>query len=270
MKNTKVSIIIPVYNAEKTIGNILDKLIVQEYKNIEIIVINDGSEDNSIGIIKHFANLDDRIVVFDQKNMGVSEARNIGIEHASGEYVCFIDSDDDIHLNLLVALTSLAANGIDFTMCGMSVNGVQVRSKNAYAIGDKAITRYVLMSLLETNLIYGPCCKLFSHRIVKEKNIRFPVGVNYGEDTVFVLNFLAEAASMKVSKETYYNYRISSTGLATMGNSVLNNRKARSEALNNFVKGKFNPTTYFLFVLVKARWCASYLKNSLTRRSLHE
>ena len=92
----KVSIIIPVYNSEKYISKCLDSVLNQTYKNIEILVINDGSKDNSIDILREYEKKDDRIVVIDKENEGVAKTRNQGIKKATGDYIMFIDNDDFI------------------------------------------------------------------------------------------------------------------------------------------------------------------------------
>ena len=91
-----VSIILPIYNAEKYLERCLESIITQTYANIEIILINDGSTDNSINIIKEYAIKDSRIIIIDKENEGVSVARNIGILKARGKYICFVDADDYI------------------------------------------------------------------------------------------------------------------------------------------------------------------------------
>ena len=91
-----ISIIIPVYNVSKYLRVCLDSVINQTYKDLEIICINDGSLDNSLDILKEYSNKDNRIIIIDKKNSGVSAARNDGIERSSGEYLFFIDSDDYI------------------------------------------------------------------------------------------------------------------------------------------------------------------------------
>ena len=92
--NSKVTIIVPVYNVEKYLRKCLDSLINQTYKNLEIIVIDDGSMDSSGKICDEFAEKDDRVIVIHQKNAGVSIARNVGLDRMSGDYVTFVDSDD--------------------------------------------------------------------------------------------------------------------------------------------------------------------------------
>lgn len=92
----KVSIIVPVYNVENYLRKCLDSLINQTLKNIEIICINDGSTDNSLSILEEYASKDERIIVINQENAGVSSARNRGLEIATGEYIAFVDADDSV------------------------------------------------------------------------------------------------------------------------------------------------------------------------------
>ena len=97
----KVSVIIPIYNAEKFLSLCLESIINQTYKNLEIVLVNDGSLDNSIEICRQYAERDNRIKIIDDKNRGVSYARNKGIEKATGQYILFIDSDDIVKKNYI-------------------------------------------------------------------------------------------------------------------------------------------------------------------------
>ena len=97
----KISVIVPVYNTEKYIGRCIESILNQSYKELEVIVINDGSSDGSAEIIRKYAEDDSRIIFIDNKNCGVSESRNIGIRNAKGEYIQFVDSDDFIDENML-------------------------------------------------------------------------------------------------------------------------------------------------------------------------
>ena len=99
MLNKKISIIIPVYNAEKYLKCCLDSILNQSYKNLEIIIINDGSTDNSLKVIEEYKKNDNRIILISQKNQGVSKSRNNGLELATGDYIMFIDPDDWIHVS---------------------------------------------------------------------------------------------------------------------------------------------------------------------------
>lgn len=108
--NAKVTIIVPVYNVEKYLQKCLDSLINQTYKNLEIIVINDGSTDSSGKICDEFAEIDDRVIVIHQKNAGVSVARNVGLDRMTGDYVTFVDSDDYLELNAIERFFGMLIN----------------------------------------------------------------------------------------------------------------------------------------------------------------
>ena len=97
-KNIKVSVIVPVYNVEKYIRQCLESIINQTYKNLEIIVVNDGTKDNSMKIVEEYLS-DERIKVINKENGGIASARNRGIDEATGEYISFVDSDDWLELN---------------------------------------------------------------------------------------------------------------------------------------------------------------------------
>ena len=116
---TKVSLIVPVYNNEKYIGKCIGSILNQTYKNIELIIINDGSKDNSDNIITNFQKTDERIKYIKQENSGPSQARNIGINIATGKYLMFIDSDDTVDKYYVeYMLKEIESNDYDIVCCG--------------------------------------------------------------------------------------------------------------------------------------------------------
>lgn len=120
MKNYMVSVIVPVYNQQKYIGECLRSLVEQNYDNIEIIVINDGSMDKTQTIIDEWANADKRIITKKIHNSGVSVARNTGINIANGKYIMFVDSDDIIHEDLILSLVKICESGnCDIAYCSI-------------------------------------------------------------------------------------------------------------------------------------------------------
>ena len=259
MKSSKVSVIIPVYNAEKTISGILEKLITQEYKNIEIIAVNDGSNDGSLKILKHYSKKDDRVMVIDQKNAGVSSARNAGLDQAKGEFIVFIDSDDDFENELILGLVAGSADDIDFVMCGMMLNNKQIAAPRAIIMGRQHIAKYVLRSLLTKNLLYGPYCKLFRYSVIKRHNITFPKDVKCGEDTIFVLNYLKHASKLSIVDQSLYTYRFDSSGLAAKYRSNASFRRSRTASLNNFMSDDIlrHPA---LYTALRLRWFMAMMK----------
>lgn len=115
----KVSVIIPIYNVEKYLEKCLDSIVHQSYKNLEIILVNDGSTDSSSKICEDYQKKDERIIVINKENGGLSDARNKGIDIATGEYITFIDSDDYIHKDMIGELMNIATNNdADISVCG--------------------------------------------------------------------------------------------------------------------------------------------------------
>ena len=114
-----VSIIVPVYNAKKYLSNTLESILKQSYKNLEIILVNDGSTDNSKEICEHYAKIDSRIILLNKINGGVSSARNYGLEVAKGDYVSFIDSDDYLTVDMIETLVKDVQNtDVEIAVCG--------------------------------------------------------------------------------------------------------------------------------------------------------
>lgn len=114
----KISIIVPVYNVEEYLSNCIDSILNQTFKDFELILVNDGSTDNSLDICKHYKNIDNRIFIIDKKNGGVSSSRNAGLDIAKGEYIGFVDSDDYIHPQMYEILYhQIIKNKADISMC---------------------------------------------------------------------------------------------------------------------------------------------------------
>ena len=112
-----ISIIVPVYNSEKYIDKCLDSILNQTYKDLEIVLVNDGSNDQSLKILEKYALRDTRIKVVNQENKGVAAARNTGLDNATGEYILYVDSDDWIENNMVERMVELSANA-DIVFCG--------------------------------------------------------------------------------------------------------------------------------------------------------
>lgn len=128
----KVSIIVPIYNSENFLNFCIDSLLSQTYKNFEILLIDDGSKDKSLEICKKYSQTDFRIKVFHKENGGVASARNYGLNHSSGEYILFVDSDDYIDSSMIEILVNMIENNkSDFSLCGIKqVNEYNFKSVN--------------------------------------------------------------------------------------------------------------------------------------------
>jgi len=129
--NELISIIVPIYNVEIYLEKCLNSIINQTYKNIEILLINDGSSDNSLRICKKYQKKDKRIVLINKKNGGLSSARNAGIDKASGNYLLFIDSDDYIEIDMIEKLyNNIKSNNADISICNFFITKKNKDRKN--------------------------------------------------------------------------------------------------------------------------------------------
>lgn len=205
----KISVIIPVYNVEKYLARCLDSVIAQTFSDIEIVCINDGSTDNSADILSEYATRDSRIRIVSQENAGLSIARNVGLEHISGQYVCFIDSDDWVDENYLEVLFNLLSNsGADIAMAGMRLVNGDCTSDNT--------TPNMVASDLGTKLNNFPngsvCDKLFKTELFKANAIQFPCG-RYYEDNLVLLKLAVLSKTVVFTNSVSYYYVMNPSGI---------------------------------------------------------
>jgi len=201
----KVSIIIPIYNAAKYLDECLTSVVSQSYSNIEIILVNDGSLDDSKSICDTYAKNDKRIIVLNQKNMGVSASRNNGIKVASGKYLCFLDSDDFVHPDYIKCLiNNIKENTL--SVCQMETfKNNPVLSKNIKE--KKEFNRDHFIYLSSMYLLNTPCCKLYNLDVIKANKIFFDTSLSLGEDLIFNLNYMQYIDKIIVDMQKLYYYR---------------------------------------------------------------
>lgn len=192
----KVSIIVPVYNAEKYIERCLKSILNQTYKNLEIILINDGSTDNSLEILKEYENKYDSIKVYNQKNMGPAVTRNKGIQYVKTKYFMFIDSDDYIDLNYVETFYKTIQNtNYDVVMGGFKkTNGEKISFVRK--LNDGEFSKYV---------VTGPVSKIYRTDFIKENNIYF-LDTKCSEDVYFSLSLIHKGAKIKTIDYVGYYY----------------------------------------------------------------
>lgn len=214
-----ISVIVPVYNVEKYLHKCVDSIINQTYKDLEIILVDDGSPDNCPKICDEYAQKDNRIKVIHKENGGLSSARNVGMKMAKGDYIAFVDSDDYIEEHMYEKLLdALKGSNADFCMCGdrtVNENGEEIIRNNfsakTYFI-DEIIENFVLP--LKT----AAWNKLYKREYIGE-NI-FPEGRIHGEDLVFQLSLLTGKTTMCVIPDVCYNYVKHSNSITTSGFSA--------------------------------------------------
>ncbi len=205
----KVSIIVPVYNMEDKISRCLDSLINQTYKNIEIIVVNDGSTDNSLSIIKKYAQKDSRITLINQKNKGISAARNIALKKATGDYITFVDSDDFACLNMIEKLIK-GVKGYDICVCNY-YNYYDDCTQEKYYVGYKELFGGSLYDhpAMIRDIDYAPWNKIYKKELFDD--IEFPIDTKY-EDLEAILKVFSKAKKINKIEDFLYNYYINMNG----------------------------------------------------------
>ena len=201
MKKIKVSIIVPVYNVEEYLARCLDSLVNQSLKDIEIIVVNDGSPDNSQKIIDNYCKKYKNIKSFIKENGGLSDARNFGIEKAQGEYIAFLDSDDYVTIDMYMEMYNKAKSGnFDMVVCDLN-----------YVYDDKIIKASCNIKKDTNNIkdvmlnIYPAAWNKIFKRNLMDKGIRFKKGVWF-EDVEFIYRLLPYINTIGVVHKTFNQY----------------------------------------------------------------
>ncbi len=205
-----ISVIIPVYNVEKYLDECIKSVIDQSYTDFECILIDDGSTDKSGKICDDWAKADSRIKVVHQENQGVSAARNKGIEISQGEYIVFIDSDDWVEANYLSDLmpdetSDLVVSGDYVDRDGKCLGANIPLADKRFHFAPDAIDD--IHHLLKSHLIFGPIVKRFKSEIIKNNNIKYNSLYNYGEDLLFVFEYLKYVDIISTITKPSYHYR---------------------------------------------------------------
>ena len=200
----KISVIVPVYNAEKYIDKCIDSIIQQTYDNWELLLVDDGSTDKSGSICDKWAESDSRIRVFHVPNGGVSEARNIGLQKVSGEVLTFVDADDWLNTDTLKEV-SVFFNDFDFVR--VSMNYVYSESEQqAFLLKETESWQALMSQILSRETILGVCSAFYKTCVVKQNNITFNKDLRNGEDWLFTCQYLKNTNRVKVINKAFYQY----------------------------------------------------------------
>lgn len=188
-----ISIIIPTYNGEKTIGNTLDAIFNTNKSNFEVIVINDGSKDNTIDVLNKYKNKYPNLLLIDKENTGVSDSRNIGIKTSSGEYIMFCDDDDIYEPGVIDAVSK---NISQYNPDYISFGRIDINGKNKYYCSDNQrielyedINDFLITRFCSGYTTFSVCNKVFNNKIIKDNNICFNRDIKLSEDLDFNLKY---------------------------------------------------------------------------------
>ena len=247
MKNSyepKISVIIPVYNAEIYVKTAIQSILKQNFFDFEIICIDDGSIDNSLNICKREASYDDRIIVLEQKNQGVSSARNKGIKIAKGKYIIFLDSDDYYAENSLnIMYNDIEEADVDaviynhfYDYDGRIIARTPRLKTGIYKFND--ISKFILDDGTMTGILFGSACGvIYRAKTLKDNGIYFNEQVSFNEDGIFNIEFLKQATQFIYCGEKHiYAYR----QYKSFNDLNIEKLQAKIKITNDYIKDKFN------------------------------
>lgn len=271
----QISIIIPVYNSAQTIERCIDSILKQDFTDFEVLLVNDGSADNSLEVMRLQAERDSRIVAIDKPHSGVSETRNLAFDKARGEFVCFIDADDTVEPNYLSAM--YAHRECDMVICGYFVdwldkdeNLIRQEKQALPQVGQFDVSNACdgIYDLFSNGNIHINCNKLLKKCIIDHYNIRYtPIPVN--EDYMFMIEYLKHAKSVYATKEvTYHWWRVQGnrTGVDSMPPNLLDiyllaYQKTRALFCNGFLVDKI---FYYTFEFVVRKYMTAAKNHVIT------
>lgn len=216
--NPKVSVIVPVYNVEKYLKKSISSILNQTLEDIEIIIINDGSTDNSYKIVKELAEYDSRIVVINKENGGVSSARNIGLRVAKGEYISFVDSDDWIDRDMIIDLYYIAKQyRCDVISCSYDIN--EKRKVEYPLTANKLMRREDIIREIFPKIIGGNIKtfiwdKIYNREFIIKNNIEFDEEIDLFEDWVFLVSVYEYMSDFYYISKCMYHYRLNNNSLS--------------------------------------------------------
>lgn len=207
-----ISVIVPVYNVEKVLKHCIDSILGQTYTDFELVLVDDGSPDNSGRICDEYAKKDNRIKVIHKENGGVSSARNTGIRSANGKYICFVDSDDFLEKDYLkhFAEAKQLYPELDNIWCRFkTVKDYKINSNSA-ATYDERISFYNLSQIMELHQMWldaSPFNKFYSRKVLTDNEISFSEDLSLGEDLIFNFQYLDKTnGKIAVVNKPLYNY----------------------------------------------------------------
>lgn len=216
----KVSVIIPVYNTCELVRRAVVSVLEQDAEDLEVILVDDGSTDESAEICDSIAAEDARVLAVHQENMGVSAARNTGLKYASGEYVMFMDSDDRLREG---ALAALEPSGCDLSIGGFAKisDGLEIESfvpsEEGEFQGIFAMDGFfnAVLDSRHCYLVNSACFKMFRRDIIEKYSLQFMPGLDFAEDKLFVFSYLTHITSAKTVSSVVYDYIIQDVSLSS-------------------------------------------------------
>lgn len=235
MKSPLISVIVPIYNVEQYLNKCIECIVGQSYKNLEIILVDDGSPDKCPQMCDEWGRKDERIKVIHKSNGGLSDARNVGVKHASGDYVLFVDSDDWIDNKIKNVVSSIDYE-YDIIAVGIRcINNNKQTTIEAEEFEYKDFGNLQKIKYFKRNRITNAVCHIFNRQFLIDNNLEFEKGIYY-EDLEFMSRALLKATSICSKNIVFYNYVVLRNG------SITTNMKFKNFQDRLYVCNKINET----------------------------
>lgn len=278
MSSPLVSVIVPVYNTGKVAKKVISQLLRQSYEDIEIVVIDDGSTDDSLVRLQEVASKDRRVKLIHQENAGVSAARNAGILRARGEYMVFVDSDDEVEPGFIEKLAeAMGDKDVAVALTGKVHENLRderrtkvvAKPRRARKKHEK-LANYMMYLLLKDGRMYSVTNKIFRAEVIRKLGLDFEEGRDFAEDTKFVLDYLQfQPGEIVFIPEPLYIYKFGTkTSIVREAATKWENWQRSYDDLKEWVKetGGGGLKSWILLHLVRARWRVSYVRSKRRAR----
>lgn len=257
-ENTLISIIIPVYNVEKYIATCLNSILNQDFKDYEVILINDGSSDSSKEICENFKEKFSKIEVVHKINEGVGVARNVGLQHAKGKYIYFLDSDDFLEPNFFEFIAPSLTQNYDIVMFGFNrvneqgeyINTTKPPSKIAQEVSND---RAILAEILQSGCGLSLWDKLIKRELIQKKTIVFD-NKRRGQDFTFMIKVFNETNSIKSINDCFLNYRMVFNAKQKTDNEIVENHIENFQKLYHLMKNGVNKSEKKFLTEIFGKW----------------
>lgn len=267
-----ISIIVPAYNAAQTIKATILSVLNQSFINFELIIVNDGSTDNTLNVCKKI--VDSRIIIINQENGGLSYARNTGIQISKGKYICFVDSDDIIDDNYLdILYSSIKETNSDLAICGMQLSSM--KNKSVLCFDYSQCYHHIwenndFLSFFEQGLLNSACNKLYKTEIIKKNNLTFPFQT-LTEDIAFNIEYFKLSTSISTIKEALYIYQLQNSQLTKrvsedMFTNYLNIHKNLLNIVPDNKHNYIHQFVYHQYVSIIVRYLSQINNHSLNKK----
>lgn len=248
-----ISIIVPAYNCEATIIRCLESLSKQTYEELEIVVVDDGSDDQTLNVVRKYSLKDERVRIFTKKNCGPGSARNVGLGVILGEYFTFVDADDTVKPTYIESMVSSAElNRLDLIICKLQTKETINKKKSgqiSIVSGEREVLNSVI-SLIQEGLFNSPFCKLYKTAIQKKYEIFMPVQIDIGEDLQFNLSYVQHIGTIGILDLCLYNYHIEDSRLTKKYRKFeYDVRVGNIRNLEKFIKENDIPEEQFIYYL---------------------